>query len=72
MLAISPSRAAESVVALTSERLTPNGQYYDQRRPSRRSAPSYDALAASRLWTITEQICGPFEAGVRSPELQVP
>ena len=63
LLAINPNRAAQSVTALTTEPLTHNGQYYDQRTPSRSSASSYDATAASRLWTVTEQrvsaeVCG--------------
>jgi NAD(P)-dependent dehydrogenase (short-subunit alcohol dehydrogenase family) len=60
--AISPKRSAHYVVALTAQPLSRNGQYYDRGTPARSSHPSYDHAAAARLWSVTEDLCGPFDA----------
>jgi hypothetical protein len=60
-LAISPRRAARSVTTLATGPLAHNGEYYDQRTPTPSSPASYDPQAATRLWAITERICGHFD-----------
>jgi NAD(P)-dependent dehydrogenase (short-subunit alcohol dehydrogenase family) len=60
--AISAKRSARSVVALATGALPENGRYFDEHVPRRSSPPSYDADVAARLWSLTEELCGPFEA----------
>jgi NAD(P)-dependent dehydrogenase (short-subunit alcohol dehydrogenase family) len=60
--AISPKRAAAAVAALATQPLARNGQYYDRATPTRSSPPSYDRGAAARLWSVTEELCGRFDA----------
>lgn len=54
------SHGAKPVVHLATAPDIGNGQYFDRFTPTRSSAASYDEDTASRLWTITEQLRGPF------------
>lgn len=58
--AISPQRAARSVVQLGTGPLPKNGRYYERDTSAQSSSPSHDRVAAARLWTLTETMCGPF------------
>ncbi len=53
-----PARAAAHVVLLATspalEKAT--GLYFDKSRPSRSSPASYDAVAAARLWEVSERL----------------
>jgi NAD(P)-dependent dehydrogenase (short-subunit alcohol dehydrogenase family) len=68
-LAISPKRSAHHVAALAAQPLARNGQYYDRNTPARSSPPSYDRAAAAHLWSLSEELCGPFDAPAR-PSLE--
>ncbi len=63
--AISPRRAARSVVQLGTGPLPENGRYYERDTQAQSSSPSHDRVAAARLWTLTETMCGQFD---RTPD----
>jgi NAD(P)-dependent dehydrogenase (short-subunit alcohol dehydrogenase family) len=65
--AISPRRSAQYVVALPAKRLARNGLYYDRGAPTRSSTPSHNTDAAVRLWSISEELCGPFDESGQPP-----
>ncbi|HEX8037863.1 MAG TPA: SDR family oxidoreductase [Chryseosolibacter sp.] len=56
----SPEKAAETAIylATASEAARKSGFYWDNCRPKPSSARSHDRAIASRLWKVSEQLCG--------------
>jgi NAD(P)-dependent dehydrogenase (short-subunit alcohol dehydrogenase family) len=61
MFALSSRRGAEPVVRLATGSVAA-GKYYNRFTPVASSPHSYDTAAAERLWSITEELRGPFAA----------
>ncbi|MEV1172517.1 SDR family NAD(P)-dependent oxidoreductase [Nonomuraea sp. NPDC049784] len=59
--ALSSRRGAEPVVRLATGSVSA-GRYYDRFTPVSSSPHSYDTAAGRRLWSITEDLRGPFAA----------
>lgn len=59
-ISMSASKGAAPVASLAAEPHVERGAYYNRFTPAQSSAASYDSAAASRLWTATELLRGPF------------
>jgi NAD(P)-dependent dehydrogenase (short-subunit alcohol dehydrogenase family) len=61
-MSMSARKGAAPVIALAVDPGIQAGAYYDRFTPVRSSPYSYDRASASRLWTETERLRGPFNS----------